>query len=155
LLGAVHLSRPVTFRGERVGSIEVQSDFDEVQLRIQQYVIVVGLAACGALLIAVALSSRLQAIISRPLADLTSAARRVTEHHDYNDRVERTTDDDIGELISGFNDMLDQIQRRDDQLREHQGHLERTVESRTAELRAMNSDLTAARDKAMDASRAK
>jgi signal transduction histidine kinase/DNA-binding response OmpR family regulator/HPt (histidine-containing phosphotransfer) domain-containing protein len=155
LLGAVHLTRPVTFRGEQVGSIEVRSDYDEVKLRIEQYIAVLGLAACGAFLIAIVLSSRLQGVISRPLADLTAAARRVTEQHDYNGRVERTTDDDIGALISGFNEMLDEIQTRDRQLLDHQGDLERTVEVRTAELRAMNSDLTAARDKAMDASRAK
>ncbi len=51
--------------------------------------------------------------------------------------------------------MLVEIQERDGQLLQHQEQLERTVEARTAELRPTNTDLVAARDKAMEASRAK
>ena len=70
-------------------------------------------------------------------------------------RVEKSGDDEIGELIGGFNEMLGEIQERDRKLLRHQEQLEQTVEARTAELRATNTDLVDARDKAMEASRAK
>ncbi len=155
LLGTLHLSRPVVFRGETVGTIAVEADYDEVQGRIEQYLGILGVASVGAFLIAVTLSSRLQGLISTPLADLTAAARRVIADRKYDGRVTQTSHDEIGELISGFNEMLDEIQTRDRKLLHHQAELERTVELRTAELRATNSDLAAARDRAMEASRAK
>jgi len=155
LLANVHLSRPVTFRGEQVGSIEVESDYNELLLRLRQYAGILGVAGLGAFLIAFKLSSRLQTVILGPLQDLTVAARRVTEQRDYTGRVAENSADEIGELVRGFNEMLDGIQDRDRQLLDHQAQLEHTVESRTSELRATNADLAAARDKAMEASRAK
>ncbi len=51
--------------------------------------------------------------------------------------------------------MLSDIQKRDQQLLLQQDDLERTVDARTAELQTSNVDLVAARDRAMEASRAK
>jgi signal transduction histidine kinase/DNA-binding response OmpR family regulator/HPt (histidine-containing phosphotransfer) domain-containing protein len=79
----------------------------------------------------------------------------VTREHRYDLRVDPAGHDEIGELIDGFNEMLDEIQARDRQLSGHQDQLERTVEARTTELRESNADLVTARDKAMAASLAK
>ncbi|HUR34519.1 MAG TPA: response regulator [Vicinamibacterales bacterium] len=153
--GSLHLTRDVMLRGERVGTIDVVADFREMQIRIEQYLGILALAGCGGLLITILLSSRLQAVISKPLLELTIAARRLTEQGEYAGRVTPTGNDEIGELIGGFNEMLDEIQDRDHKLLQQHAELERTVEARTAELRATNSDLAMARDKAMEASRAK
>ena len=51
--------------------------------------------------------------------------------------------------------MLSEIQTRDKELVEHRARLEGTVESRTAELRAVNQELIREHDRAMAASRAK
>ena len=51
--------------------------------------------------------------------------------------------------------MLSEIDRRDRQLLLQQIDLEQVVDTRTAELRSANAELVAARDRAMDASRAK
>jgi signal transduction histidine kinase/DNA-binding response OmpR family regulator len=155
LLGTLELSRPVLFRNERVGTLEVRSDYDELQRRIGQYIASLGIAVCGAFVIALGLSVRLQRLISQPLLALTRTARRVTEQRDYELRVEGANDDEIGELISAFNEMLSEIQSRDRQLLDNQTQLEGIVAARTAALSAANGDLVAARDKAMEASRAK
>jgi two-component system sensor histidine kinase/response regulator len=155
LFGTLRLSRPVILDQEQVGTVTVDADFAEVQVRIEQYLGILGFAGCGAFLFAAALSTRLQSVISRPLSELTTAALTVTRQREYSGRVTRTGDDEIGQLIGSFNEMLDEIQDRDRKLLQHQAALERTVESRTAELRATNTDLAAARDRAMQASRAK
>jgi two-component system sensor histidine kinase/response regulator len=51
--------------------------------------------------------------------------------------------------------MLAELHRRQAELKVYQEDLERTVDARTTELRVVNVDLVAARDKAMEASRAK
>jgi signal transduction histidine kinase len=101
------------------------------------------------------LASRLQRLISVPVMRLVDAARVVTEQRDYSVRASRLGEDELGKLIDAFNDMLAQIQLRDEQLRRHQEHLEGEVAERTRELRDANVELTTARDRAEDASRAK
>ena len=63
--------------------------------------------------------------------------------------------DELGLLIEGFNEMLAQIQHRDQEIEHHREHLEEEVAARTAELVRVNADLTVAKDRAEDASRAK
>ena len=81
--------------------------------------------------------------------------RTVKAEQRYDIRAVKDRDDEIGTLIDGFNDMLSEIQDRDGKLRRHQEHLEEQVTARTAELRLMNTDLTDAKNRAEDASRAK
>jgi len=57
--------------------------------------------------------------------------------------VKRTYPDEIGRLIDGFNEMLEQIQDRDKQLAEHRERLEELVNARTAELSETNVALKA------------
>ena len=109
----------------------------------------------GALWIALALSMRLQRVISQPLEDLTALARSVAVEHRHDLHGPQGTANELGDLVAGLNEMLDQIDRRDRQLQLQQIDLEGAVDARTAELLAVNEQLVAARDKAMDASRAK
>ena len=57
-------------------------------------------------------------------------------------------DDEVGDLVAGFNDMLAQIESRDRELSAHREHLEQQVLARTAELQS-------AKDQAESANRAK
>jgi len=52
--------------------------------------------------------------------------------------------DEIALLVGGFNEMLEQIRRRDEQLRRHGSELEQQVAERTAELRGVNQELACA-----------
>jgi len=63
--------------------------------------------------------------------------------------------DEIGILTRGFREMLQQIERRDEELQQHREHLEEEVAARTAELRELNAQLVTARDAAEMASRTK
>jgi len=51
------------------------------------------------------------------------------------------SEDELGDLVRCFNEMLDQIQTRDAALRQSQDELERRVEERTGELRETNERL--------------
>ncbi|MCC6349793.1 MAG: response regulator [Candidatus Eisenbacteria bacterium] len=147
--------QPVLLDGERIGTVYIRSDLLEMHARIRRYAMIVGWVLLAASLVALALASRLQRMISRPLLHLAAVTRRVTEKRDYGMRAVSEGRDEVGQLIDGFNGMLGQIQARDLQLQEHQEHLESEVQARTSELVNANADLTAARDRAEEASRAK
>jgi two-component system sensor histidine kinase/response regulator len=153
--GTVQVHQPILLRGETVGTIGVESDLIELRSRLLEYGGALVVAGWAALAIALMLSARLQRIISVPLLGLTGVTRVVTREHRYDVRAQKHGQDEIGELVDGFNDMLGEIDARDTRLLQHQEMLERTVDARTAELRATNESLVIARDKAMEASRAK
>ena len=152
---SVLVARPITLKNEVIGMVVVESDLSEVSERTIKFGRIIALALVGAVGIAFIVGWRLQRVISTPLLRLTEVTRVVTRDHRYDLRVEPLGRDEIGELVSGFNEMLGEIQVRDRKLLWHQEELERTVEARTAELRSTNTDLMSARDKAMEASRAK
>src|SRR5437660_867140 len=52
----------------------------------------------------------------------------------YSIRAVKESEDELGLLIEGFNEMLGQIQVRDDELQKAKDELEKRVEERTAEL---------------------
>jgi signal transduction histidine kinase/DNA-binding response OmpR family regulator len=146
--GRLKLSKPILLGGQSIGSICFESDLGEVRAQLKQSAAVILAILLGAALLAIGLASRLQRAISEPIRNLAETAKHVSLRNDYAARAAKLADDDLGQLTDTFNGMLTEIERRDEQLREHQNHLEREVSNRTAEL-------VAAKDCAEAASRAK
>ena len=115
-LDFVDMIRPIEVNGTIIGYVEMRANLD----RLLQRLLAVGLAAIivtiFCVLIAFFVSSRLQALISAPILNLVNAMKRVTEDEDYSLRVDKTSGDEIGELVDGFNTMLEQINERDSRL---------------------------------------
>jgi len=92
----------------------------------------------GLLLLSLALafwlSRRLERVVTLPILQLTHTARRITESKDYRLRAEKLSRDEVGLLTDDFNEMLDQVQRRDIELQRVQEQLEDKVKERTVEL---------------------
>ena len=149
------LMRPIVLEKEIVGAVFIEADQREIWTRAADLGKIVAGVLFGTFWLALAVAFRLQRVISVPLLRLTEITRVVTHDGRYDIRAQHGGGDEIGELVDGFNKMLDEIQHRDLTLLENQSNLENTVEARTAELRAVNADMVAARDKAMAASRAK
>ena len=147
--------RPVVLRSEVVGRIEVESDTAEVWTRLGRFAAIVAATLVGAFVIAFGLSRLTARLLYAPIGRLIEVARLVRDSSRYDVRAARGDDDEMGELVDRFNEMLAEIQRRDQQLLAQHDDLERTVDRRTAELRSTNEALIAARDRAMEASRAK
>jgi two-component system, sensor histidine kinase and response regulator len=144
----LYVLRPVMLGGEVVGSIAVESDTRDIWSRLARFGIAVAVVMFATIWVAFWLSRVTARITCGPIERLIAVTRLVRDGSHYEVRAEKTTDDEIGELIDHFNEMLGQIQHRDQQLQLQHQDLERTVEARTQEL-------VTARDKAMDASRAK
>jgi signal transduction histidine kinase/HPt (histidine-containing phosphotransfer) domain-containing protein/ActR/RegA family two-component response regulator len=149
------IAQPVNYDNDTLGIVVIEADLSTIRARAVASTGVVAIVLLGALALAMVLASRLQRVVSAPLLRLSTVMRSVAQQRRYDVRVEGEDSGEIGELIRGFNDMLAEIHRRDEELIAIKEGLERTVERRTYELRTLNADLTQARDKAMEASRAK
>jgi two-component system sensor histidine kinase/response regulator len=147
--------RPIALDNEPLGTVYLESDRGEQHTRLARFAAIVLLVLAGSWLLAFALLSRLQRVISRPILELADVARQVSADRNYGVRAHATTSDEVGALVGGFNDMLDQIQKRDEDLQRHRAHLEEEVAARTSELTSANVALTTAKERAEEASRAK
>jgi two-component system, NtrC family, sensor kinase len=137
----LQLFRPIHPHGEWIGTIYVSSDLREFAVRLQRYVLIVGLVFLGSLLLAFLLSNRLQRLISGPILELATVARSVAVDKNYSVRAARRSDDELGQLVDGFNEMLVQIQMRDTALLTARHNLEERVRERTAELEVTHKTL--------------
>ena len=135
------LSQKIVLEGEVIGSIYLKSTMANLYRRLGWYAILALVAIFPSLLIAYLLSSRLQRIISRPIVDLAQTMKMVSREKNYSVQVEKFSEDELGGLIDGFNEMLAQIQKRDHALERHREELEREVLRRTAELSQSNREL--------------
>ncbi|MDY6989880.1 MAG: response regulator [Thermodesulfobacteriota bacterium] len=135
------LFRPVLFEGEPMGTVFIRSDLHELYSRLRLYAGVGAIVILAYVFIAYLLSSRFQAVISRPILALAETMRMVSKEKDYAIRAQKEADDELGSLIDGFNEMLLQIQVRDEELQRHREHLEEQVAKRTGELSKTNLEL--------------
>ncbi len=144
----LRLFRRIRLGPQTVGGIYIESDLEELNLRRTRFSGMVALMVLCASFLALAISSKLELLITRPIAQLADTARTVYQQKNYAVRADKRANDELGRLIDTFNDMLSEIERRDLELLRHQGRLELEVQEQTAELMR-------AKEKAEAANRAK
>ncbi|MDC0358682.1 ATP-binding protein [Oligoflexia bacterium] len=146
---------PVMINDRKVGSVFIASELRQVHYLLRQYLKLLALLLVIAALVAYSLSLRLQKYISEPILNLGKLARRVSSKKDYTLRAPCGSNDEVGLLIESFNEMLDEIEHRDNALEEHQNTLEAQVLERTQRLALTIDELVSAKEAAEQASRAK
>ena len=132
--GHLVLFRHIELNGGVIGTVYLKSDLGEMHARLWRYALIMLLFTLAALAAACLLASRLQRIISRPIANLAQTAKTVSEGKNYSVRATKESNDELGQLIDGFNGMLAQIQERDGALRRANDELENRVRERTLDL---------------------
>jgi signal transduction histidine kinase/ActR/RegA family two-component response regulator len=130
----LELSRPIVLDREAIGVLFIRYDSVEIQGRLKRVVLIALFVFWISIMAALALSTRLQRLISRPILHLAEIARRVSKDKDYSVRAVKENEDESGLLIDGFNDMLTQIQKRDQALQRDQEELELRIHERTEAL---------------------
>ena len=129
---ALVLSRPITFQGSRLGTVLIHADTAEQGARLRSYTGLAAAAALGAFAVAVLLAASMHRSLSRPISSLAQTARLVAEKKDYSARAVGAGPGELGLLVATFNEMLDNLQKRDEALQETRRRLETTLEERTA-----------------------
>jgi signal transduction histidine kinase/EAL domain-containing protein (putative c-di-GMP-specific phosphodiesterase class I)/CheY-like chemotaxis protein len=142
------VTAPITFEGRPAGRVVLLSRSEGVLDRFVASLQVSALAALAAILVGILVALRLQRSITRPIVALTRSMGEVQTDHDYGRTVDIKADDEVGELVNGFNRMLGEIRSRDRRIADHVAGLESEVAARTA-------DLSEAKDAAEHANAAK
>lgn len=125
----IEIVLPVILEGEEVGKIYLNAHLREFNVRIENYMIFSGLTLMSILALACGFTLKLQSIISKPILSLANTAKKISLTSNYSIRVKEEGEAEIGTLVSGFNEMLSQIEKREKELATNQGHLEKSEAS--------------------------
>ena len=128
------LARSIRLNGSTIGAITICSDLSPLWNRFRSYGLLLAGVLAASTAVAFVIVSKLQRVISEPIAGLTQTAKTISCEKNYSVRAQPGGQDEFGTLVDCFNEMLDQIQVRDAELAAHRDHLEDQVRRRTAEL---------------------
>jgi methyl-accepting chemotaxis protein len=117
------LFAPVCLNEKQVGVLYLQTDLEGIRERVRLLAGIAVLILLGASLLTLALSARLQRLVSRPILDLAAVAANISAHRDYSVRATKHGYDEIGQLTDAFNQMLSEIEARQSELEEAHGSL--------------------------------
>ncbi|MBF0217342.1 MAG: HAMP domain-containing protein [Candidatus Omnitrophica bacterium] len=130
----LRIVKEITADGHVMGYIELVDDIGALRGIVRISLIVLGAVLLGALVLVSFSPIILKKYVSRPILDLAVKASSITAHGDYSIRVKTGSSDEIGLLGKAFNQMLDRIEKQNDELKTSKRLLELSVEDRTREL---------------------
>jgi signal transduction histidine kinase/ActR/RegA family two-component response regulator len=97
----------------RLGTLYLRADLRALKEQLTLYSLIAVVMTGVAFFVAYLLSRLTQQQISRPIQVLAETARAVSERRDYSVRATKLGSDELGSLTDAFNQMLAQIQDRD------------------------------------------
>jgi len=127
--------------GEFIGTVMIRAKIIAFNEILINYVKVAGSVLLGALLVAFIVSAFFQQQITQRIQFLVNKTKEITSTGNYSNRVYLGGADEIGILSKEFNNMLDQIQKMQNSLKDANSDLEARVKERTAKLERSNQEL--------------
>jgi two-component system sensor histidine kinase/response regulator len=157
-LKSLDIVQPIHFDQETVGYVHLQATLDPLVQTLVRFAWMAIITVALAIMVAYFLSFRLQTVISKPIVALENLMGRVTKDEDYSLRAQKTGNDEVGNLIDGFNMMLARISERDQHLKEGRERLDaqaRSLSDANDKLKIAMSESLAAKETAEMANSAK
>jgi signal transduction histidine kinase/CheY-like chemotaxis protein len=96
--------------------LSLRSNLEPVTDRLRDQVLATVVVLLISSAAAVLFMARLQRQLTAPLQALASTAEAVSQDRNYDRRVRKEADDEVGAVAEAFNDMLSQIKLREDEL---------------------------------------
>jgi len=139
--GYLHIHQEILLDGDSIGYVDVHFDISRLTGNIQQLAMVALVMLMAAGLVSLLLARRLQHYITQPILKLKNRMERVAENQDYSVRIRDQRRDELGVLITGFNNMLEQIELRDAALKSAKESAESANHSKSAFLANMSHEI--------------
>lgn len=118
---------------EQIGTITIRLNLVDAYTHLAYQIGILLLVGLFSFTLIAALLTKLQKSITLPLLSLTEAMHKVSKDGDFSARATLVSQDEIGELASVFNQMLDELSKRENSL--HQELKERRrIEERLSEI---------------------
>lgn len=139
--GHLSLFRPIFAENKVIGILHLVDDLSRLNAFLASFFLITSTIVFFTLLAVLYVSTRLQRIFSEPLLELRHAMCVVTQEKNFTTRLEKTTNDEFGQVLDAYNAMLDEIHSRDEMLTWQRDMLTDQVNNLTAELSKKNFEL--------------
>jgi methyl-accepting chemotaxis protein len=103
------VTAPIGPAADPLGYVTLFDDLRVIHDHRMIHLLVILFAALIALPLAYVFALRMRNYVASPILALTRASQEVGRKRDYSVRVERVSDDEVGELVTSFNHMLAEI----------------------------------------------
>lgn len=153
-LDQLHVFQPIILDKQLIGVLELVDDLSGLNAFLTSFYRIIAVIIIFTLMSILFISTRLQRIFSEPLLDLMEAMKTVAIKKTYTTHVVKTSNDEIGQLVDVYNNMLNEIHHRDKLLDGQRGNLEAQVQERTSQLVEKNAALEFAVTEAVNAQKA-
>ena len=137
----LNVTRAISENNQIIGSIYVAADLGEHYASIVKYIYSTLISTIVAICIAYFLSRKLHKKIVDPINNLSNSAKSFALKQDYSIRIQNSSRDEVGLLSRTFNDMLEQMQKRDSELVNARNEAERANKMKSEFLANMSHEL--------------
>ena len=133
--GMLQVVSAVEAHPQNLGFVALRSSLQEFEERRQRFAKVMVWSLCLSFLLAFLLAKRWQRVITGPILSMVEHMEGVYKGRDYSARLPTSDGNEFGSLHQGFNHLLDKVQEREQELRDHGDYLQALVDERTKQLR--------------------
>lgn len=126
---SLHVVNPILISGDQIGLTYIKFSKAELSKKIKYTIYSSILLLIVIFGISYILAYKLQKVISQPILDLKEATRAISLETNYKMQIQKSRQDEIGQLVDEYNNMLKQISSREKTLRQRTQELFETLEN--------------------------
>lgn len=130
----VILISPITQSQAPLGYLYLEHDKLQLFSPQKENLQFLSLILLGSLIIAIILAGFFQKFLTQPIRRMVQHINEIYKSNNFEKRFDATRKDELGRLTTEFNQMLDAVQERENELTMHGKQLQRLVEVRTEQL---------------------
>lgn len=132
---------PAIFNNDTIAYIQINYSTSELNQRLKRHYQIFIIIILVSILFAFVLAYFAQGIITRPLFKLSSLINKISENNDFSIRSDNKSQDEIGQLSKGFNRMLMQIEKQNNDLQASKKIAESSLKAKEQFLANMTHEL--------------
>lgn len=129
-----YYTQEIIRNNKALGKIYLISELTNIKSKINIFMLYGAIIIFLALIFAIIVNSKILKNILKPIIELSEAANKISNEHNYNLRVTKVNDDETGILYDSFNSMLDTIEHKQQEIQKFNEILEKKVVDRTRDL---------------------
>jgi two-component system, sensor histidine kinase len=135
------LTHQIYVDNEKLGTIYLNYDLREYSERIARFVRIMIVILISSNVLAFLLALWLQKYITRPILNLSMLMKKISKDKDYSTRAIKISNDEVGILSDGFNQMLSQIEKQNKDLQKAKEHAEHSLKIKEQFLANMSHEI--------------